>query len=179
MRKPEDCPVVCVKLFLSLDASRRLHKHDTCAPSSYTPLILLSHLTRIPCDSRIYKLAILKIRVTRVVNFNHTRQTFLRDALTRRDFIFNVLPPVSRTMKLYPMRVQVPTSPLRSSLTAPKHATTVPSMMVSRANRPDSQRSRLLGPTRTMSVGTLFAQSDIVQSHAHGSSRAMFSKCCW
>jgi hypothetical protein len=82
MRKPEACPVVCVKLFLSLDASSRLHKNDTCAPSSYTPLLLLSHPTRIPCDSRVYKLAILKIRVTRVVKC--VRQTFLRYTLTRR-----------------------------------------------------------------------------------------------
>jgi len=67
-RKPEPYPVVCVKLFLSLDASRRLHEHDTCAPSSYTPPLLLSHPTRIPCDSRVHKLAILKIRVTCVVN---------------------------------------------------------------------------------------------------------------
>jgi hypothetical protein len=81
MRKPEDCPVVCVKLFFSLDASRRLHKHDTCAPSAYKPHILLSNPTRIPCDSRVHKLAILKIRVTRVVNC--VRQTFLSDTLTR------------------------------------------------------------------------------------------------
>ena len=33
-------------------------------------------------------------------------------------------------MKLYPMRVPVPTSPLRSYLMAPKHATTVPSMII-------------------------------------------------
>jgi hypothetical protein len=68
MWKPETCLVVFVKLFISLDASRRLHKHYTCAPSSYTPLLLLSHPTWIPCDSRVYKLAILKIRVTSVVN---------------------------------------------------------------------------------------------------------------
>jgi hypothetical protein len=37
----------------------------------------------------------------------------------------------------------------------------------------------MLGQTRTMSVRTLFTQSVIVQSHAHGSSRSMFSKCCW
>jgi hypothetical protein len=30
------------KLFFSLDASCRLDKHDTCATSSYTPLILFT-----------------------------------------------------------------------------------------------------------------------------------------
>jgi hypothetical protein len=83
VRKPEPCPVFCVKLFLSLDASRRLHKHDTCAPSSYT-LILLSNPTQIPCDSRVV---------------NCVRQTFLRDTLTRRDFQRST--PGFPTMKLF------------------------------------------------------------------------------
>ncbi len=50
------------KTLLSLDVSRLLHKHDTCAPSSYTPPLLLSHPTRIPCESCVHKLASLKIR---------------------------------------------------------------------------------------------------------------------
>ena len=40
MRKPEGIPIVGKKLFFFLDASCCLDKHDTCATSSYTPLIL-------------------------------------------------------------------------------------------------------------------------------------------
>jgi hypothetical protein len=61
-------------------------------------------------------------------------------------------------MKLYPNRVRVPTSPLRNALTAPKDATTVPSLMFFRA----SPLSRLLGLISTMSVRTLFEQLGIV-----------------
>ena len=45
MRKPEGIPIVGKKLFFFLDASCCLDKHDTCATSSYTPLILLSRST--------------------------------------------------------------------------------------------------------------------------------------
>ena len=72
------------KLFISLDASRRLDKHDTCAPSSYTPLILRTPSTRILDDTRVLKLAVLKIRVTRVLD--GVRQPLLRDSLKRRNF---------------------------------------------------------------------------------------------
>jgi len=34
VRNPEACPVLCKKLFISLDASRRLDKHDTYTHSS-------------------------------------------------------------------------------------------------------------------------------------------------
>ena len=53
MRKPEGIPIVREKLFFSLDASFRLDKHDTCATSFYTLLILLSHPTGILCDPRV------------------------------------------------------------------------------------------------------------------------------
>ena len=61
MRKPEACPVVCKKLFISLHTSRRLVKNDTRAPSSYKPLILFSYTTlilffpptRILCDPHV------------------------------------------------------------------------------------------------------------------------------
>jgi hypothetical protein len=69
---PEGIPIVSEKLLFSLDTSCRLDKHDTCATSSYTPLIHPSS----SCP---------------------------------------VLPPVSQTIKLYPDRVRVPTSPLLDS----------------------------------------------------------------
>ena len=89
---------------------------------------------------------------------------FFRDTLTRRDFERSTPGFPDKETISYPVRV--PTSPLRSALTAPKDPTTVPSMMFSRANRPDCPRSRLLGPIRTMSVRTLFTQPGIVQSHS-------------
>jgi hypothetical protein len=82
--KEKPCPVVCKKLFHSFEASRRLHKHDTCAPSSYAPLLLQSPSTRILDDTRVLKLAVLKIRVTRVLD--GVRQPLLRDSLKRRNF---------------------------------------------------------------------------------------------
>jgi hypothetical protein len=45
MRKPEGIPIVGKKLFFFLDKSCYLDKHDTCATSFYTPLILLSRST--------------------------------------------------------------------------------------------------------------------------------------
>jgi hypothetical protein len=38
--KPKLSPVVCKKICISLDASRRLNKYLTGAPPSYTPLVL-------------------------------------------------------------------------------------------------------------------------------------------
>ena len=52
MRKEEGIPIVSEKLFFSLDTSCP-HKHDTCATSSCTPLILLPHPTGILCDPRV------------------------------------------------------------------------------------------------------------------------------
>jgi hypothetical protein len=92
--------------------------------------------------------------------------------------IANVLPSFSFTMKLYPNRGHVPSSPSRTSLTAPKHAATVHFSMCSRTD------PIFLGltyweppePGQSVTVRTRFTQFGFVQSRAHGTSRSTFSK---
>jgi hypothetical protein len=82
--KPELGPVVCKQFCISLDASRRLNKHVTGAPPSYTPLVFRPPPpVRIVGDPRVQKLAIHESRMTRVVN--GVRHTSLRDTLDRRN----------------------------------------------------------------------------------------------
>ncbi len=81
--------------------------------------------------------------------------------------IVNDWPSLSLTLKLYPNRVRAPSSPSRNCLTAPKHATTIPSSMSSHAKSRASPGINLLGATRTKLVHTVHAlrQCTIVLAH--------------
>jgi hypothetical protein len=82
--KTELGSVVRKQFCISLHASRRLNKHLTGAPPSYTPLALRPppH-KRTPGDPRVHKPTIRETRMIRVVN--GVRHTTLRDARFRRN----------------------------------------------------------------------------------------------
>jgi hypothetical protein len=67
--KPELGSVVSEEFCISLDASRRLNKHRTGAPPSYTPLVLRpAPNERIAGDLRLHELAVREVRMTSVDN---------------------------------------------------------------------------------------------------------------
>ncbi len=84
-RKPELGSIVRKQFCISLHESRRLNKHLTGAPPSFTPRLVLApalhELT--PFDPPVHKPTIRETRVTRVVN--GVRHTTLRDAMLGRN----------------------------------------------------------------------------------------------
>jgi hypothetical protein len=77
--KPELGSIVRKQFCIALHASRRLNKHLTGAPPSYTPLFILGTAPpeQTPFDPRVHKPTIRETRMTRVVN--GVRHTTLSD----------------------------------------------------------------------------------------------------
>ena len=87
--------------------------------------------------------------------------------------IVNALPSLSLTMKLYPNLVRLPSSPSRNCFTAPKPATTVPTLSSGHRHvAPTLPRSQVSTTSRrTLSIPPTQTQSRQLQ-HSHGQARA-------